>query len=160
MFLPSGFPFILSGTLTIHRIAGERRGPSLFLTPLPPGHKCWDIHLQLSIGDLYFGLLPTTLCNLLVSYSMRFTHLRQLEFDWTSNSILIADLILHVTIFFTEKLQSWSCIKYYHSVTNIRTNQARHPKSHSSPFIQLTLFENLLLPFTVLINGHSKWLLI
>ena len=55
-----------------------------------------------------------SICNLLVSYFMRFIHLGELVFDWTSNGILIAAVMLNVTHFFKEKLQPWTCIKYYH----------------------------------------------
>ena len=58
-FFYQGF---LSQTLTIHRIAGEGRGPYFYSTiPLPPALEHWDIYLQHCMWDDYHVFLIATL---------------------------------------------------------------------------------------------------
>ena len=58
LFFNQGFP---SQRLTIHRTAGEGRGPSYSTLPLPPAHEHWDIFLQLCTWDDYHVFLIATL---------------------------------------------------------------------------------------------------
>ena len=101
-FFYEGF---FSETLTIHRRAGEWRGPTLnFTLSLPPTHEHWDIYLLLSVWDELFVFLITMLffSRLLLD---EIYHIIELPFDWFIDDAMFVCLLDELILGF--RYRSW-----------------------------------------------------
>ena len=128
------FQGFLLQTLTIHRTAGEGRGPSYSTLQLPPAHEHSDIYLQLCTWDDYHIFLIATLVftRLLLD---EIYHLIELPFEWLIDDAMFVCLLDQLILGFcySDLTLETNGFQLASSITlvvqaNLLTKCASHPK--------------------------------